>query len=86
MGKHPIGLADGIGFRTVRTVPEKTQRRQRPLQRSRPRDESALYPHGVCRQGEAGGHYAGRPIWRGLVLHEPVGRIRLMQKVQNDSR
>ena len=74
-------IAGGIRFRAVRTVPEKTQRRERTLHRGGARHESALDAHRIRRQREAGGGNAGRPIWRGLVDHQSVGGIRLMHKV-----
>jgi hypothetical protein len=74
-------VAGGIGFGALWTVPEKTQRSQRSFYRRGTRHESALYSHRISRQGKAGSGNAGRPIRRGLVDHQPIIWIRLMQKV-----
>ena len=46
-----------------------------------PRDGSALDRDRVYRQSETGGGNAGRPIGRGLVAHQSVLRVGLVQKV-----
>ena len=74
-------VAGRVGFGALRAVPEKTQRRQRSLDRGGARHESALDRHRVGCQREAGGGDAGRPICFGLVDHQPVGGIRLVEKV-----
>jgi hypothetical protein len=74
-------VAGGVGLGALRALPEKTQRRKRSLHRGGPRHEAALYPDRIRRQRKAGGGDARGPIRRGLVDHEAVGRIRLMQKI-----
>ena len=74
-------VAGRVRFGALRTVPEKTQRRQRPLDCGGTRHESAFDPHRIRRQRQAGGRNAGRPIWRRLVDHQSVGGIGLMHKV-----
>ncbi len=74
-------IAARIWFGALRAVPEKTQRGQRSRYRSGTPHKSVLDSHRICRQREAGGGNAGRPIRRGLVDHQPVDWICLMQKV-----
>jgi hypothetical protein len=74
-------VARSVGFRALRAVPEKPQRVQRSFYCRGARHESALDTDRIAGQGEAGGGDARGPIRRGLVDHQPVGGIRLMQKV-----
>ena len=74
-------ITGGVGFRTLRTVPEKSQRGENSLDRRDARDEAALDRDRIHRQGKPGGGNAGGPIGSGLVEHQSVVRIGLVQKV-----
>ena len=74
-------VAGGVGLGAVRAVAKKTQRRQRALHRGGASHESALDPHRVGRQREAGGGDAGGPVRRRLVEHQSVGGIGLVHEV-----
>src|SRR5664279_2913677 len=74
-------VAGRVGFGALRAVPEKAQRHQRAFYRRGARHKSTLDSHRVRCQREAGGSNTGRPTCFGLVDHQPVGWIRLMQEV-----
>jgi hypothetical protein len=74
-------VAGGIRLRALSADPEKSQGGEDLLDRRRARDEAALDGDRIDRQGETGGGNAGGPIGRGLVEHQAVDRIGLVQKV-----
>ena len=74
-------VAGSVRLGTLRTVPEKSQCGEYSLDRRRARDEAALDRDRIHRQGETGGGNAGGPIGRGLVEHQSIVRIGLVQKV-----
>ena len=65
----------------LRAVPEKSQCGENCLDCRRARDEAALDGYRIHCQGEPSGGNAGRPIGRGLVEHQSIFRIGLVQKI-----
>ena len=65
----------------LRAVPEKSQCGENCLDCRRARDEAALDGYRIHCQGEPSGDNAGRPIGRGLVEHQSIFRIGLVQKI-----
>ena len=74
-------VAGGVRLGALPAVPEKSQCGEDDLDRRRARDEAALDRDRIRRQGEPGGGNAGGPIGRGLVEHQSIVRIGLVQKV-----
>src|SRR5665811_2620829 len=74
-------VTGGVGFGALRAVPEETQRGQRSFYRRGTRHKPTLDGHGVSCQREAGSGNTGRPIRCGLVDHQPVVWIGLMQEI-----
>ena len=74
-------VAGRVRLGALRAVPEETQCGEDGLDRRRARDEAALDRDRIRRQGETGGGNAGGPIGRGLVEHQSILRIGLVQKV-----
>ena len=74
-------VAGSVRLGALPAVPEKSQCGEDRLDRRCARDEAALDRDRIRRQGEPGGRNAGGPIGRGLVEHQPILRIGLVQKV-----
>ena len=74
-------VAGSVRLGPMPAVPEKSQRDEDSLDRRRARDEAALDRDRIHRQGETRGGNACGPIGRGLVEHQSILRIGLVQKV-----
>jgi hypothetical protein len=73
-------VARGVGLGTLGASGEEAQRGQRAPHRLVPRHQVALERNGIGGQGHAHRGDAGRPILAGLVAHQSVARVRLVEE------
>ena len=75
-------VPSGVGHRTVRSVPEETQRRQRPLDRLCAGHERAFDPDGITGERQAHASDAGWNAAGGRVVgNQPIGRVGFLPEI-----